>query len=157
MKNLIRRPDSASALSHRPVSRKALIGFAFAASAAMVLGTAMSADARTLSNQVLSHEAGSTGVQADLGDQNTYMTGTAVWHFDSLQPTRTYCGAQARHRGTLANGSAWSRTFGYESVCNFVQVQEGTTVNQYMKWGAKFTGEAYHDQAWATGTAVIYP
>lgn len=109
-----------------------------------------------LSSQVVSHNAGTTGVQATIGDSSTYVTRVQVWHFDAVKVT-SYCGAQAKITGTLSTGAVYSKTFGYQSGCWYVQVEESTAPKQYFKGGSKLYGQAYHDHSWATDRPYVKP
>jgi hypothetical protein len=123
----------------------------------LALGTASPASARNLNGWVWSHSAGQTQLYTVLGDTSTYMSRARVQHLHGIGFTNTYCGAQAKVAGTLTTGAAWSRTFGYQSGCWFVMVDEVTAPGVYFRAGSAFTGQAYHDGAWSPGTVTVRP
>jgi hypothetical protein len=123
----------------------------------LVLGIAVPASARNLNSWVWSHSGGQTQLYTTLGDTSTYMSSARVQHMHGIDFATTYCGAQAKVSGTLTSGASWSRTFGYQSGCWFVMVDEITSPKVYFKAGSTFWGQAYHDGAWSPGTPSIRP
>lgn len=130
---------------------------ALAVTMGLALGTAGPASARNLNGWVWSHSAGQTQLYTVLGDTSTYMSRARVQHLHGIGALTTYCGAQAKVSGTLTTGKAWSRTFGYQSGCWFVMVDEVTYPGAYFRAGSAFSGQAYHDGAWSPGTVTVRP
>jgi hypothetical protein len=134
-----------------------IVSGAVAVALALSLGAAAPASARNLNGWVWSHSAGQTQLYTVLGDTSTYMSRARVQHLHGIGFATTYCGSQAKVAGTLTTGRAWSRTFGYQSGCWFVMVDEVTSPNVYLRAGSAFTGQAYHDGAWSPGTVTVRP
>jgi len=122
-----------------------------------VFAAAFSASAKDLGSWAWTHNGGQTFLSTTTVDKSTYMTRARVQHMDFLTPATTYCGAQAKVGGTLTTGESWTRTFGYESGCNLVMVDETTAPKKYFKGTKQFWGQAYHDGSWAAGKPYVYP
>jgi len=84
------------------------------------------------------------------------VTGIGVSHTHGepiAAPAR--CDNKAKAWGTLANGSAFSRTFGQQQTCILVAYRQSTSVNLDFRKGTNISMQAGHDGAWAGGVPTV--
>ncbi|MFF2276806.1 hypothetical protein [Agromyces sp. NPDC058126] len=100
----------------------------------------------------LSHGTGGTTGLAVHGS-GSQVDWVKVSHGDGYP--RNYCGFQAKFGGTLAGGSAYSTTYGWEAACVPLFTERSKSIVAKFKLGTNVWGQAYHDGEWTGGKPTV--